>query len=324
MDVPAESRAIADLMRRYLRQVGRRGVASSAITYGRPLDQLRRFLAARQVVEVDQLRAEDLEEWQDSYRARLQPKSRSLYATAARGWLRWMVERDYVPWRLTLAITSVRVPKAKKHPIPPDDLAVVLQELTRRPTRPTIGQLRDRALFFYALSTGARISELLQVLRSSYADQVVIQKGGTEKRLRVPPAVQAMVAEYLAVRRDAQPWLWVTHEPGKPSRLLSGTAANLAWKRIARRLKLKRWTNHRLRHSAASYLARQKMPAYVIADHLGHGDLRTVLGYIEVSEEARAEVLEAMERLAGEAPRPLLRRGVRLRGRPDRRPEALG
>lgn len=308
------------LQDRYLAHIRRAGAASSAETYGTQLRGLRRYLAEHGVTRVPQIREEHLEGWQDALVDRgLKPASRSLAATAVRGWLNWLMERELVGWRLLRAVTAVKRPRGRARPIPKTELEQLVDHMAPARRGRSLLQLRDRAFFFYLLTTGARISEALRVGRDNYADVVVRQKGGREKRMRIPAAVVAMVDEYLAARTDSLPQLWIT-TPRGPVRPLSREAANRIWRRIAAELQLQRWTNHRLRDSSATLLARQRMPSHMIADHLGHADLRTVQKYIEIADEERAEVLEHMQGLFAqlEVQKPL-RSGVRLRGRPDRR-----
>lgn len=316
-----ESRAIGELLRRFLAHLRRRSPSTTADTYRARLDPLCRWLEGRGVVLVDQLTEQLLEEWQDSLVDRgLRPKSRALSATAVRSWIRWLMERELADWRLLRAVTSVRVPRARAHPIPREDLVQLLAALGPRAPGMTLRELRDRALWFYALATGARVSELLQVRRQGYHDQSVVQKGGSERRLRIPPTVRQMVQEYLDGRTDDVHWLWVTLERGRPPRRMTRAAANMAWRRMAARLGVQRWTTHRLRDSSATFLALRRFPTHLIADHLGHANLQTVGKYIQVAEEQRGDVLEVMEEWVQEAPRGPRREWVRLRGRPDRRP----
>lgn len=323
MDAAQELAAgsIAELMRRFVAHVRRRGAASTADSYGFWCRSLLNHLEARTVILVDQLREEDLEEWQDGLQNRqLAPKSRALAATAVRSWLRWLVERDLGDWRLIRAVTSVRTPRGRARPIPQEELIQVLAFLGPRRPQMSLRELRERALFFYVLATGARISEALQVPRDDFDDTYVVQKGGEEKRLRVPQTVRAMVEDYLAARTDSSPWLWVTFEKGRPPRRLTRAAANQGWRRMAIALGLARWSSHRLRDSSATWLALKRLPTHMIADHLGHSNLQTVMKYIKIAEEQRGDVLAAIEELVQQVPRRPLRRGVKLRGRPDRRP----
>jgi integrase/recombinase XerD len=315
------SHDVDQLMDRFLAHVRRAGAASSANTYGTQLRSLRRHLDELGVTRIQQLREEHLEGWQDALQARgLSRASRALAATTLRSWLNWLMERELVGWRLLRAVTTVKRPRARARPVPAGDLARLRHHLEEPRRGRSVIELRDRALFFYLLTTGARIGEALQLRREGYADVLVVQKGGREKRMRIPQEVVAIVEEYLAARSDPLPQLWVTHPTGQPCRPLTREAANHVWERLARQLGLKSWTNHRLRDSAATHLALRRVPTHMIADFLGHADLRTVMKYIQIADEQRDEIVEVMGELFDREARPPLRKGVRIRGsRPDAR-----
>lgn len=316
------SRDIGVLQERFLAHIRRAGSAASAATYGSLLGNLRDHLEARGVLRIQQLREEHLESWQDSLVERgLQTASRALAATALRSWLRWLMERELVGWRLLRAVTAVKRPKGRARPIPAQDLARVFDHLAPRRRGRSIWELRDRALFFYLFTTGARISEVLGLDREHYVDVLVRQKGGRERRMRIPAQVERMVAAYVAARADSLPQLWIAEPRGRPVQPLSRQGANGIWRKMATALRLEHWSNHRLRDSSATFLALKRLPTHVIADHLGHADLRTVPKYIQIAEEQRADVLEAMAGLFDEIETqvPKLRQGVKLKGRPDRR-----
>ena len=60
---------------------------------------------------------------------------------------------------------------------------------------------------------------------------------------------------------------------------------------------------HDLRHSCATLLAAQGVPARVAMDILGHSDIRLTLGvYTHVLDESKRQAAEVMERLFGVAP----------------------
>lgn len=319
-DEPADESSIGSLIRRFVAHLRRRGAASTAEAYGYWCGTLERYLEEHEITHLGQLGEHQLEGWQDQVKGA--PKTRALAATAIRSWLRWLIERDLADWRLLRAVSSVKIPRGRARPIPRDELVLLVAKLGPTPAVANLRELRDRALFWYLLATGARISEALQAVREHFHDQVVVQKGGEPKRLRVPARIREIVQDYVAARTDNLPWLWVTNELGRPPRRLTRAAANVAWRRLAKKLGLLRWTNHRLRDTSATWLALQGLPAYAIVDHLGHANLSTVMKYVKVAEEQREDVLKAMEELLVDVPPrpPKLRGGVKLRGRPDRRP----
>jgi len=308
-------RAMGDLDQlagRFLAHLGRRAPDSrTPANYGWALANLRQFLEAHQVDDVAGIREEDLEDWQDAIRARgWAPRTLSLAHTAVRSWLRWLEERDLVGGRLIRAVGPVKVPKGRPRPIPREDLELLLARLGPASRGMSLRAARDRALFHFLLTSSARISEALQVTRDQYHGAVVRQKGGDPRSLRIPPTVRRMIDEYLDLRSDQAAWLWVTVEPGRPTRLLSRDGVNRQWQRLAGQLGIRAFSSHRLRDTGATYLVRKGISTLVVAEHLGHSDLGTIAKYVEIVEEERAGVEELMEELVAQPARPRFRSGV--------------
>src|SRR5262249_20964469 len=156
-------------------------------------------------------------------------------------------------------------------------------------------QLRNRALFFLLLASGFRISEALALPRRDWHRAIIQQKGGEDKALVVPPTVIRLVEEYLARREDELPWLWVTTRV--PTQQLNRDGASRIWRHLARELGIELWTNHELRHTCGTEMARAGLPIQVIADHLGHEGLGTVLNYVAIVKEQAEQKLEVLEGL---------------------------
>jgi site-specific recombinase XerD len=308
-----EALTIEAAVQRYLAQLRRRGrSADTVVAYGYWLERLRRQLQTDAGVDqVADLDREHLEAWQDSL-LRLRPKSRSLAATATRGWLRWLADRDLVDWRLLRGVEAVSAPRGRPRPIPLEDLERLKAYLERART---LRELRDRALFHYLLATGGRVSEALQVRRDEYRTAVVIQKGGREKRLVAPDNVLEMVRQYLAVRGDDLPQVWIATSP--PLRPLQPASVRAIWRELAHAAGVRPWTTHQFRHTCGTEMARAGVPPQVIAHHLGHANLDMVLTYVKIVEEQEAGKLEVLKKIAGGS-----QTGpgwVRLRGRADKR-----
>jgi len=194
-----------------------------------------------------------LEDWQDTMGERKwRPRSRSLAVTAARQFIRWASERDLVDFRLEKALVKVKTPDGRPRPLPKADLEKVKAYLLPRRPRMNIVALRDRALFFYLLTTGARVSEALQVRRDDIETPVVRQKGGTEKVLLMPPACQELVEDYLRGRRDDSPWLWVSHKSNAPLSRLGPPGVREIWRKLARKLGITPWTTSTARSATNS------------------------------------------------------------------------
>lgn len=67
-----------------------------------------------------------------------------------------------------------------------------------------------------------------------------------------------------------------------------------AFRNACRRAKIEGFRWHDLRHTAASWMLRQKVPLSVIADVLGHADTRTTRRYAHVDSSSKAEAVAAL------------------------------
>jgi len=289
--------------------------ANTVRIYRWALQDLFEFLKARGVEDVRALHREHLERWQDRMiETRWKPRTRSLAVTAARQLIEWAADRDLVDLRLKKSLVKVRAPQLLPRPIPAEDLAKIKALLLPRRRKATIVELRDRALFFYLLTTTARVSEALQVERDEVEDAMVRQKGGTQKRLMAPPAAMEMVHDYLAARADDSPWLWISHKTNAPLHRLAPAGVREIWRKVARKAGVKPWTTHQLRHTGATELLEAGVPELVIAEHLGHHGLGTLHIYGQVRQRQRQQAVDVMERLM-EPPRllPKIKPGPRRR-----------
>lgn len=293
----------------FLASIRRRGLSPATATiYGWALRDLETWLAARGVVDVRELDRELLEGWQDSLQQRLSPKSRAVAATAVRGCLLWAADRDLVDWRLQRSVVTVRTAKGMPRPIPLKNLRRIVAYLAPRRRGATERELRDRALFTLLLTTGARISEVLRLERAAILEDrpVVVQKGGSQKRLLITPTARQQLLDYLARRPDDLPWLFVTTEA---RRQLGRQQVQRAWKLLAGKVGVPRWTSHQLRHTCATEMRRAGISPLVIAEHLGHSNLATLPNYAAIVDEDEGQKIEALE--------ALLHRGVDRSG-PDK------
>lgn len=124
----------------------------------------------------------------------------------------------------------------------------------------------------------------------------VVQKGGSLKTLICPDSAAEMVRQYLATRIDDCPFLWVTY-PGtmKAGVMTPGTVRNI-WHTLSKRLGIKYFTTHQLRHTAATAMLAAGEDPMAVANFLGHKNLATLNVYAEVPEAQRAKTTAAMDR----------------------------
>jgi integrase/recombinase XerC/integrase/recombinase XerD len=154
-------------------------------------------------------------------------------------------------------------------------------------------ELRDRALFEIAYSSGLRAEELVSLDLTSIdfdAEELRVEGKGSKTRF-VPagePALQAL-ARYLERARAA-----LLQDPGEPALFLSKSGRRLSTSDIRRRLR--GWSRHAsvqggvhphaLRHSFATHLLEGGADLRSIQELLGHASVSTTQIYTRV-ESAR-------------------------------------
>ena len=273
------------------------------------------FLLSRRIQNLEDLQRQTLEAWQDRLLAcKLKPRSRSLATTGVRQFLKWAADHDYCDPRLKDWLTTVHVAPLKPKPLAPAALAKLVSHYgaagaVGQPEQPkrlvwlrnAVGQpeqpkrlvwLRNRAMFFYFVSTGARVSEALQVPREGCERVTVRQKGGTEKLLTIPDSVRAVVLDYLAVRRDRAPLLFVSHPGERP---MTPGGVRHVWHKVADQLGIARFSSHQLRHTFATELLERGVDPVTVAELLGHHGMQTIRNYAQVRGESRARAMRAIE-----------------------------
>lgn len=258
-------------------------------------DLIHKGMAPARLTEVSDLTREVLEEWQDSQIDRWVPRSRGLAATAARQFIRYGIDKEHIADpKLERALAKIKQPEPEPHPIPEDALARIKAHLLPMPEDHSVEKLRDRALFFFILATGGRVSEILQTRVDDYEAPNVIQKGGTRKTLGVPAEACALIRDYLAARTDDRPELWLSFTKRSYLKLMTPSQVRSAWRQMSARLGLSYWTTHSIRHTCATELLAAEVDHLVIAEHLGHHGVATIANYAKVGDKGRKRVLESM------------------------------
>lgn len=155
-------------------------------------------------------------------------------------------------------------------------------------------------MWFYMVTTGARVSEVLSLELEdlSLSAPVVRQKGGSQKSLFAPGIATAAVLDYVRRRTDNDAALWVTHG-NPPVRRLEAPGVREQWHQLADHLGIPRFTTHQLRHTCATELLDAGVPPEVVAAHLGHHGLASLAGYGEVRLGRRQLAVAAMEKRFG-------------------------
>ena len=214
---------------------------------------------------------------------------------ALRNYLRFLIENDYPTPILPDHVKLVR--EGKKMPKVPSlqDVIALVEAPTKLEKDPFVAK-RNRAILELLLSTGMRISELVSINRDQINPEgklFVTGKGRKERLVYLTPRAMKYIKEYLALRKDPYPALFVPKRRGSSkTRQLGGNkdprlSTNYIQMKIAeyrRRLGLVvPISAHSIRHAFATYMVERGANPAVLQVLLGHESLRTTTKYVHTS-----------------------------------------
>lgn len=204
----------------------------------------------------------------------------------------------------------LKIPKAKrvrkeKEILTPEEAQTLLTLITNA---------KDKAFFTVLLSTGARVSEALQIKvddiytpkstgemnsKDTYYS-IILGKGNKERKLyldNINYNTLAVCRRYAETTRKRV----VSKYNVKTDNLFIGKFGttprehdlNLTLKKWCKRAEInKNITLHSLRHTYATNLAREGVPINVLRDSLGHSNIETTNTYLHTTEEERMRAME--------------------------------
>lgn len=287
-----------------------RGLAeNTVVSYRRDLDRYVAFLAEQGIIDPQAITTNHMREFATQLAERPSASGKPLTArsiariiVAVRGAHKfWLIEK----------MTRQDVAAAVQPPTPGSRLpkAIALSDVEKLLDAPSIETpvgLRDRAILEFLYSTGARISELINVdlddLHISESDKrmsVVRLTGKGDKQRVVPIGSYAVKAlnDYLVRARPG----FVAKGQGTASLFVNARGGRLtrqgAWlilKKAAETAKLQvEVTPHTLRHSFATHLLEGGADIRVVQELLGHASVTTTQIYTKVTADTLREVFAA-------------------------------
>lgn len=230
--------------------------------------------------------------------------------------LRQAVRWQQLPANVAQTVRSPRVPKTEMNVWKPEQVQRFLD---------TARSHRLAPLFLLAIATGMRKGELLALQWEDLdleTGELTVQRNlvkdeagryvlglpktdaGTRRILLADDMVATLKAHRAAERR-------VGRTPRPQDFVFTASSGNhvqhrqldKAFHRLTDSASLPRIRFHDLRHTAASLIIRQGVPAKVVADRLGHADVRfTLQVYTHVYDDQRAAAALPMSQLLGEMP----------------------
>ena len=227
----------------------------------------------------------------DEHGARLTAQTQSYYLIALRGFLKYLARRGIE----SLDPALVDLPKAHRAQVTflhIDEIQSILDEIDLN----TETGLRDRAIIELLFSGGLRVSELCSLDKSDInlerKEFVVRGKGSKDRPIFIDEAAAARVADYLAVRHDSLPALFLNNSHNSGIVSTSGDYRRLTPRSIQRIIEkyaraagiTKHVTPHTLRHSFATDLLMNGADLRAVQSMLGHSNISTTQIYTHVTD----------------------------------------
>ena len=287
---PQASEAWGPALRRFDRELRRRGAAErTRRAYGTDVGELATWAGAQGLAPGD-VTYHVLRRYAMRLSGRgAAPSTTARKLAAVRAFFRTLVEHGELHANPADLLPAPKQPQRLPRTLKPTDVAGLLDAI------PASGplELRDRAMFELAYSSGLRAEELVDLDLASVdfdGEQVRVEGKGSKTRF-VPvgePALQA-IARYLERARPA-----LQGADGHPALLLSKSGRRLSTSDVRRRLRA--WARHAatqgavhphaLRHSFATHLLEGGADLRAIQELLGHSSISTTQVYTRV-ESAR-------------------------------------
>lgn len=289
----------------------RRGRAPGSLrVWGVYLRDFGAMLEDEAVTGPELLTREIVQRWQDQLRPRMKPATQRVAVTAVRGLLKW-ADREEVSARSGLWswLDTPHVPQGLPRALEPSALDAVMRAYAS-PRRDLV-HMRDRALFWFLVTTGSRITAALRVDRDQAQSSIIVrQKGGDEHRLVMSDRARQWVLEYLRLRGDdKEPALWI-HVGPRSRRRLRADQANEIWSALAAKLGIPVFTSHQLKHTGVTELGERESSDDLVAKHIGWKSSAMMSRYRKLRDARRQELVDRLDDLVPEpaAPPPSRRR----------------
>lgn len=219
-----------------------------------------------------------------------------------RSFFQWVTTEEIVPKNPMAKVDSIKTQKTRKE---------ALTELEVEKLRAAAADERERAIIELFLSTGCRVSELVQIRLNEIDDDRVLIHGKGQKDRYVYLNAKAIFAlnAYRAKRKDNNPYLfpggmnasemlkkkgrsglerwWTDPQNITKGHLGQGTVEGITSK-IAKRAGVQRANPHKFRRTCATMALRRGMPIEQVSKMLGHEEIGTTQIYLDLTEDELA------------------------------------
>ncbi len=189
----------------------------------------------------------------------------------------WLEEEDYILKSPMRRIHKIKVKQQVKE--------IISDEAIER-LRDSCECVRDLAMIDLLYSTGMRVGELVKLNISDVdfeaRECVVFGKGDKERRAYFDAKAKLHLQNYLSIRADSNPALFVTLDVPHDRLKISGVEIRL--RNLGRNLNLEKIHPHKFRRTMATRAIDKGMPIEQVQKILGHSQIDTTMQYAIVNQ----------------------------------------
>lgn len=190
----------------------------------------------------------------------------------------WLASEGLIGHNPCAALSQIKYTKVIKKPFTGPEMERLKQ---------ACASIRDLALLEFLYASGCRVSEVVHLNRMDInfltRDAIVLGKGDKERTIYLTPVALMYLQDYLNVRADNNPALFVSLK--SPFNRISKAGIETALKAIGKRAGVKNVHPHRYRRTLATNLLDRGANIQDVAAILGHADLKTTQIYCYISQQ---------------------------------------
>lgn len=206
------------------------------------------------------------------------PSSMNTFMTPIKLFFSWLQNEEFIIKNPCASIKPVKEPKRMRKPLTEEQVEQLRDSMLTR---------REKAILEFFLSTGCRLSEVLNVkikeLDFNNKTLLVIGKGNKERKVYFTERCKRVLLNYLKDRKDNCEYLFVTDR--KPCRKLSTRGMEVVVNKMKQKSGLDRNIHpHIFRHTFATHALNAGMKLEVVQAILGHEDAATTQIYAKLNQ----------------------------------------
>ena len=189
----------------------------------------------------------------------------------------WLQKEKLIEVNPCINLAPIKCMKKQKLPFSNADIEKLKEQCATN---------RDKAIVCFLLSTGCRISEVIQLNKSDIDFQhmqcKVLGKGNKERIVYIDDVTALLLNRYFSERSDTSEALFV----GKGTSRLTPGGIRLMLRNLGERAQVNNVHPHRFRRTLATNLIHRGMPVQEVAKILGHEKLDTTMKYVYIDNDS--------------------------------------